>query len=63
MTVSRAPPLPTIVGRERELARGARLIDDALAGRGALLLISGEAGIGKTALAEAISRAAGARGA
>jgi DNA-binding CsgD family transcriptional regulator len=63
MAVSRASPLPMMVGRERELARGARLVDDALAGRGALLLISGEAGIGKTALAEAISRAAAVRGA
>ena len=63
MAVSQAPPLPTIVGREREMMRGARLIDDALAGQGALLLISGEAGIGKTALAEAISRGAAARGA
>ena len=63
MTVSQAPPLPPIVGREREMARGARLIEDALAGRGVLLLISGEAGIGKTALAGAIGAAARVRGA
>lgn len=63
MAAAQAPPLPTIFGREREVTLGARLIDDALAGRGALLLISGEAGIGKTALAQAISAAAAARGA
>ena len=41
-----------IVGRHRELARIARVLDDALAGRGRLVLCTGEAGIGKTRLAE-----------
>lgn len=62
MMVSQAPPASGMFGREREMALGTRLIEDALAGRGALLLISGEAGIGKTALAEAIGAYAAARG-
>ena len=39
-----------IVGRERELAALHRGLDDAASGRGRLLLISGEPGIGKTRL-------------
>src|SRR4051794_31336163 len=63
MAVLRAPPLPTIFGRERQMAHGARLIAEAMAGRGRLLLIGGEAGIGKTALAEALCREAARCGA
>jgi DNA-binding CsgD family transcriptional regulator len=51
------------VGRERELTVGSRLIAEAVAGRGALLLISGEAGIGKTALATALGVMAARQGA
>lgn len=43
-------PRRLLVGRERELARLRQVFDDTVAGRGALVLISGEAGIGKTAL-------------
>ena len=52
-----------IVGRHRELARIARVLDDALAGRGRLVLCTGEAGIGKTRLAEEAAALAEARGA
>jgi Cdc6-like AAA superfamily ATPase len=41
-----------MVGRDRELSRVALVLADALAGRGRLVLCTGEAGIGKTRLAE-----------
>ncbi|WP_460564141.1 AAA family ATPase, partial [Geodermatophilus arenarius] len=48
------------MGRAAELARVDRLLDDARAGRPGLLVVEGEAGIGKTALLEAAAaRAAG----
>ena len=51
-----------MVGRDRELARVTGLLDDALAGRGRLVLCTGEAGIGKTRLAEEATASAAARG-
>ena len=39
-----------IYGRDRERAQLRELLDDAIAGHGSLVLISGEAGIGKTTL-------------
>ena len=51
-----------LVGRDRELARISLLLDDALAGRGRLVLCTGEAGIGKTRLAEETATTAAARG-
>ncbi len=51
-----------IVGRVRELARADELIAEASAGRGAVLLIEGVAGIGKTRLLREISAAAAAAG-
>jgi DNA-binding CsgD family transcriptional regulator len=51
-----------MVGRDRELARVTRLLDDAVAGRGRLVLCTGEAGIGKTRLAEETAALAAARG-
>ena len=51
-----------MVGRDRELARVMLLLDGALAGGGRLVLCMGEAGIGKTRLAEEAAAAAAARG-
>ena len=43
------------VGREHELANLADLLDDAVAGHGALALVTGEPGSGKTALVERLA--------
>jgi len=51
-----------MVGRDRELARVTLFLDDARAGRGRLVLCTGEAGIGKTRLAEELAGQAAARG-
>ncbi|MHA3703911.1 AAA family ATPase, partial [Jatrophihabitans sp. YIM 134969] len=47
-----------LVGRERELASLAAVVDRARAGDGAALVLVGEAGIGKSALLDAASEAA-----
>ncbi|UCG26073.1 MAG: AAA family ATPase, partial [Chloroflexota bacterium] len=47
-----APERPPIVNRERELARLQAALAETLAGRGGLVFLSGEAGAGKTALAD-----------
>src|SRR6202030_4168929 len=51
-----------MVGRDRELARVTLMLDDALAGGGRLVLCTGEAGIGKTRLAEEAAASAAAKG-
>jgi len=60
---ARGRPAPLLVGREREFGILHDHLSAALAGHGSLVLIGGEAGIGKTALAEALCREAAARGA
>ena len=51
-------PAGRLIGREPVLAAAGTVLQDALAGSGQFLLISGEAGIGKTAvLAELIGQA------
>jgi DNA-binding SARP family transcriptional activator len=52
-----------LIGRERELAQLLPLVDGALAGRAALVLIAGEPGIGKSRLAETLAHRAQGRGA
>jgi DNA-binding CsgD family transcriptional regulator len=62
-----SPSLPgipsTLVGRDRELGVLRDHLAAARAERGSLVLIGGEAGIGKTALAEAVCREAEGQGA
>jgi hypothetical protein len=53
----------SFVGRDRELARVVGLLDEARAGRGRLLLCTGEAGIGKTRLAGETAALVAAQGA
>ena len=52
-----------LVGRDQLLAQLRRAAQDAAAGRGGLVLLTGEAGIGKTALAAAAAADAEGRGA
>ena len=54
---------PSLVGRERAQGELGAALTAALAGRGSLVLIAGEAGIGKTALADALCNEAAERGA
>jgi predicted ATPase len=54
---------PILVGRTAEMERCDHLITATLQGRGTLLLVSGEAGIGKTALATAMGARATGEGA
>src|SRR3954453_5274398 len=64
MPLPPAPGTPSIlVGRDRELGVLHERLAATLAGRGGLVLIGGEAGIGKTALVEALCRDADAVGA
>jgi DNA-binding SARP family transcriptional activator len=56
-------PRGIFVGREPELEELLTDLDDAIAGRGSLFLLVGEPGIGKSRLAEELSREARTRGA
>jgi serine/threonine protein kinase/tetratricopeptide (TPR) repeat protein len=51
------------IGRDADLKQLTRQLEEALAGRGSLILIGGEPGIGKTHLASALLDAARSRGA
>jgi hypothetical protein len=53
---------PFIVGREREQAQLRELLEAMLAGQGSIVLLSGEAGIGKTTLTSWLSAEAEERG-
>jgi predicted ATPase len=59
---SKAGRLPPI-GREAELKLLTRHLEEAMAGRGSIVLIGGEPGIGKTHLVTALSEHAALRGA
>src|ERR1044072_1943503 len=52
-----------LIGRGRELAQLDDALSDAVAGRGGIVGVTGEPGIGKTALARAFVERASARGA
>jgi class 3 adenylate cyclase len=54
-----SPPTTPVVDRERELERIRDTLDDLRAGRGRVLLLSGEAGIGKTRLLTELRALAG----
>ena len=56
------PPDPGFVGRDQEVARLSGYWSDAAGGRPILVLVAGEAGIGKTRLAGEVLRLAGATG-
>src|SRR5688572_26013211 len=56
-------PLRLVVGREREQERLRAALERALAGNGSVVLVGGEAGIGKTTLVEALASEASRRGA
>ena len=57
------PATEVLIGREPQLARLADLLSEMHAGRGHLVMLDGEAGIGKTRLAEAARELAEAGGA
>src|SRR5262245_34145466 len=60
---SPAPNCRLLLNRERELAHLETALDEALSGRGQMMLIAGEPGIGKTTLALAFSDIAAKRNA
>jgi DNA-binding SARP family transcriptional activator len=61
-SVARGPLDPGFVGRDAELGELSRLWSDAVTGRPAMVLVAGEAGIGKTRLAAEAMRLAESTG-
>jgi len=59
---SRVPPGRLLLNREHELSQLCRALDAALCGRGQVVLIAGEPGIGKTTLAQQFAAIATRRG-
>ncbi|HEU5267645.1 MAG TPA: AAA family ATPase, partial [Jatrophihabitans sp.] len=51
-----------LIGRDAVLATALHAMDDAVAGQGQLLLLAGEAGIGKSAVLAELARQAALRG-
>jgi predicted ATPase len=60
--VSRDVVSPVLVGRRGELARLRTLLDQAVGGSPAVVLLGGEAGVGKSRLVRELSSAAGVLG-
>jgi len=54
---------PVLIGRETEMGRLAELVRDCVGGRGRTALVSGEAGVGKTAVLRHFAQQARAKGA
>src|SRR4051812_49759820 len=63
VTVGRTLVSPVFVGRDAELATLTAALDAAVAGDAAVVLLSGEAGVGKTRLVEEAAGRASAAGA
>jgi tetratricopeptide (TPR) repeat protein len=57
------PDRRALVGREQEMAQLGEALDGAFAGRGSVMLLAGEPGIGKTTMARTLSAEAEERGA
>ena len=55
MDEQRPTVIGTLVGRQRQLSETRKLIDAALAGSGGLVVVTGEAGIGKTRLVDELA--------
>jgi predicted ATPase len=60
-TTPSASPREVLVGRRRELSQLRRAVEDIRQGRGGILLIAGEPGIGKTRLAREAATVAATR--
>ncbi|MEU6430494.1 BTAD domain-containing putative transcriptional regulator [Microbispora sp. NPDC046973] len=62
LSAAEPPPSAALVAREHELARLGERLDAVRRGRGGVLLVTGEPGIGKTRLAQLAAEEAEARG-